>query len=183
MSLLKSDPDAMERGASAPDFSLLNTVDGSTVSLSDFSGKAVCVIFMCNHCPFVIPKFEEIAQLQNDFASKEVVVIGISSNSPEIVADDGPEQMKQVAGEQGFTHYLFDESQEVARAYGAVCTPDPFVFDKQHKLVFHGRINDAMSPDSVATTHDLREVLDKLVANEPIEEWFEPSQGCSIKWK
>ena len=181
MSLLKSDPDALEQGASAPEFSLMNTVTGSTVNLSDFSGKAVVVIFMCNHCPFVIPKFEEIASLQNEFS--DVAVVCINSNSPDIVPEDGPEDMKRVAAEHGYQYYLFDESQDVAKAYGAVCTPDPFVFDKDHKLVFHGRINDAMNPDSVAEQHDLREVLSKVVAGEAVEHWFEPSQGCSIKWK
>jgi len=91
--------------------------------------------------------------------------------------------MQKLAEEKGYKYYLLDETQEVAKAYGAVCTPDPFVFNKEHKLVYHGRINDAMSPDDQPTKHDMREVLDKVLKGDPIDEWFVPSMGCSIKWK
>jgi peroxiredoxin len=183
MSLLKSDQEALAQGAGAPSFSLPNVVDDVTISLEAFKGKIVVLIFMCNHCPFVIPKMDEIAELQNDFKDKDVAVIGINANDPVNYPDDSPENMKRIAEEKGFNYYLFDESQKTAKAYGAVCTPDPFVFDKDHKLVYHGRINDAMAPESEPTKHDLREVLDNLINDQPIETWFEPSQGCSIKWK
>ena len=182
MALLKSNIDALPRGGEAPDFSLLN-VDESTVSLKDFKGKAAVIIFMCNHCPYVKPKMSEIAAIQEDYADKEIAMICINSNDPDYDSEDSFDNMKFVASQKGYKYYLFDETQDVARAYGAVCTPDPFVFDKEHRLVFHGRINNAMSPEDKADKHDLREVLDKLVAGEEITGWFEPSMGCSIKWR
>lgn len=181
MALLKSEL-TLQPGDRAPEFTLKN-VDGAMVSLADFEGKAVVVIFMCNHCPYVKPKMEEIAQLQNDYADKGVVVVGINANDAENYPEDSFENMQEFAKTFGYEYYLFDESQEVAKAYGAVCTPDPFVFDKHHKLVYHGRINDAMSPEDTPSRHDLREVLEKMLAGETVEEWFVPSMGCSIKWK
>ncbi len=182
MVLLKSDVKMLERGASAPKFSLKN-IDENEVSLDDFKGKIVVVIFMCNHCPYVKPKFEEIGAIQKDYSNKGVVVIGINSNDPNYDPEDGFEVMKEIAGRYGYRYYLVDETQEIARAYGAVCTPDTFVFDKNHKLAYHGRINNAMEPNDTVTKKDMREVLDDLVAGEEIVDWFVPSMGCSIKWK
>ena len=182
MVLLKSDARKLKKGDKAPDFSLKN-VDGSMVSLSDFEGKIVVVIFMCNHCPYVKPKMDEIAAIQNDYMDNGAVVIGINSNDPSNYPEDDFENMKKLAAEKGYKYYLVDETQEVAVAYGATCTPDPFVFDKEHKLVYHGRINDQMGPDDEVTENTMRNVLDKVLAGEEVEEWFVPSQGCSIKWK
>ncbi|MBR9699643.1 thioredoxin family protein [Candidatus Woesearchaeota archaeon] len=181
MSLMQSDPKTLEKGSPAPEFSLENT-DGKTVPLSDFKGKPVVIIFMCNHCPYVKPKMDEIAAIQNDYDDKAAVIC-INPNDPDYDPDDSPEQMKKIAAKYGYRYYLFDETQETARSYGATCTPDPFVFDKDHKLVFHGRINDAMNPDDKPTKAVIREVLDKTLKGEDIEEWFQPSMGCSIKWK
>lgn len=181
MALLKSEQ-KLQPGDKAPAFTLKN-VTGSMVRLSDFEGKPVVVIFMCNHCPYVKPKMEEIAAIQNDYADKGVVVIGINSNDAENYPEDSFANMKKFAEDFGYDYYLYDESQDVARAYGAVCTPDPFVFDKDHKLVYHGRINDAMSPGDKVSKRDLREVLDKVLAGESVGDWFVPSMGCSIKWK
>ena len=182
MVLLKSDAKRLQPKDSAPEFSLLNT-DGNTISLTDFKGKIAVIIFMCNHCPYVKPKFDEIAKIQNDYANKKVVVIGINSNDPDYDSEDSFENMKELAEEKGYKYYLVDDTQEIAKSYGATCTPDPFIFDKEHKLVYHGRINNAMEPHDTPTKHDMREVLNKLLAGEKIEEWFVPSMGCSIKWK
>jgi hypothetical protein len=136
---------------------------------------------MCNHCPYVIPKLNEIRELQD--AYDDVDVILINSNDPTDYPEDSFENMQKLAEEKGYKYYLFDETQEVAKAYGAVCTPDPFVFDKDHKLVYHGRIDDAMNPSDHPTKFVMAEVLDKVIAGEEVEEWFLPSQGCSIKWR
>jgi len=182
MVLLKSDTRTLQKGASAPEFSLKN-VDGNVVSLSDFNGKALVVIFGCNHCPYVKPKMDEIAALQNDYLDKDVVVIMINSNDAVNYPDDDFDHMVLLAKEKGYKYYLYDESQEIAIAYGATCTPDPFVFDKDHKLVFHGRINNQMEPSDEVTENTIRIILDKMLAGQEVVDWFVPSQGCSIKWK
>lgn len=182
MALLKSDMAALSKSASAPAFTLQN-IDGTDVSLSDFEGKPVAIIFMCNHCPYVIPKFKEIGELQQEFYSKGIAVLSISSNNADEYPDDSFENMQAIAKKYGFRYYLYDETQDVAKAYGAVCTPDVFVFDKNHRLVFHGRINDAMDPDDIPNVHTLRLVLEGLVNGKEPADWFVPSQGCSIKWK
>ncbi|MBI5389317.1 thioredoxin family protein [Candidatus Woesearchaeota archaeon] len=182
MVLLQSETQMLKKGDTAPDFSLQN-VDGKTVRLSACREKPVVVIFMCNHCPFVKTKFTEIAQLQHDFEKKGVAFLLINPNDADNYSEDSYENMQTLAKEQGYHYYLYDETQEVAKAYGAVCTPDPFVFDKEHKLVYHGRINNAMNPQDKATKHDLREVLDALLLGKAPAQWFVPSQGCSIKWK
>ena len=179
MVLLKSIT-KLNKGESAPDFSLEN-IDDTVTNLSDFKGKAVVIIFMCNHCPYDKPKLQEIADIDNDY--EDVVVIGINSNDPTNYEEDNFENMKIIAKQFGYKHYLVDETQEVAKSYGATCTPDPFIFDKDHKLVFHGRINDSMEPTDPITEKTMRNVLDKLLAGEEITEWFLPSLGCSIKWK
>jgi len=182
MSLLKSDMNKLGKGSKAPDFSLKN-VNDSMVSPSDFKGKNLVIIFMCNHCPYVKPKMDEIAEIQNEYEDKDVVVIGINANDPTDYPEDDFEHMQEIAKEKGYKYYLVDETQEIAQAYGATCTPDPFVFDKEHNLVYHGRINDEMEPGQGITKHDMKEVLDKLTNNKEIENWFVPSMGCSIKWK
>lgn len=182
MTLLKSDCKRLQKGDSAPGFSLKN-VDDSIVNLSDLKGKALVIIFMCNHCPYVKPKMDEIASIQNDYKDKDVVVIAINANDPIDYPEDDFEHMKEIAREKGYKYYLIDETQQVAISYGATCTPDPFVFNKEHKLIYHGRLNNAMEPDDMPTKHDIIEVLDKMIKGKDIEEWFVPSQGCSIKWK
>ena len=182
MVLLKSNIKGLKKGEKAIYFSLKN-VDDKVVKLSDFKGKILVIIFMCNHCPYVKPKMDEIASIQRDYGDKEVIVIGINSNDPDYDAEDSFENMKKIAKQKGYKYYLVDETQETAKDYGATCTPDPFVFDKNHKVVYHGRINDAMNPEDVPKKHDMREVLDKLLAGKEIKEWFVPSMGCSIKWK
>jgi len=181
MVLLRSDSRTLQKGDSAPQFSLKN-VDGTMVGVDDFQGKALVIIFMCNHCPYVKPKMDEIAALQQDYA-EDVVVIGINANDPNDYPEDDFEHMQQLAREKGYRYYLIDETQAVAKSYGATCTPDPFVFDKGHKLVYHGRINDQMEPSDAVTENTMREVLDTMLKGEEVENWFVPSIGCSIKWK
>jgi len=168
------------RGESAPDFTLKN-VDGKKVSLSDFKGQGVVVIFICNHCPYVISKMEEIGQLAKDFS--QFAFICINSNNPHVYPEDSFVNMKKIAKKYDYQYYLVDDSQDIAKAYGAVCTPDPFIFDAHHSLVYHGRINDAMNPEDVPSQYDMRNVLSAMLLNDSIDEWFVPSTGCSIKWK
>ena len=182
MVLLTSDARRLNPGDPAPDFSLKN-VDGKRYSLADFKGRILVLIFMCNHCPYVKAKMDEIAALQRDYEAKGVAVIGINANDPVDYPEDDFAHMQQKAKEKGYRYYLVDETQDTARAYGATCTPDPFVFDRQHRLVYHGRINNQMEPSDAVTEHTMRNVLDKAIAGEKVEEWFVPSQGCSIKWK
>src|SRR3989344_1884060 len=182
MVLLKSDMKKLKPGDAAPHFSLEN-VDGKIVSPTQFRGKVFVIVFMCNHCPYVKPKMDEIAALQRDYEKKGVVVIGINSNDPAHYPDDDFTHMQQLAQAKGYKYYLVDETQDIGKAYGATCTPDPFVFDKDHKLVYHGRINNQMEPTDRVTEHTMRLVLDKVLKCEKVTEWFMPSMGCSIKWK
>jgi peroxiredoxin len=172
-------------GTKAPDFSLPN-VDGQTVSLGDLSGaKALLVVFMCNHCPYVKHVAPGLAQLARDYQARGVAVVGISSNDPSKYPLDSPEQMVQEAENRGYTFpYLFDETQEVAKAYRAACTPDFYVFDKDQRLAYRGQM-DASRPDSgiPVTGADLRAALDALLAGKPVAAEQRPSIGCNIKWK
>lgn len=172
-------------GTSAPDFSLVN-VDGQTVSLSDFEdAPALLVIFMCNHCPYVIHVADGLAQLAQEYVSRGVAVVGISSNDVANYPADSPEQMVAEAEARGYVFpYLYDETQEVAQSYRAACTPDFFLFDGEQKLVYRGQM-DSSRPDSgiPVTGEDLRAALDAVLAGNPPAEEQTPSLGCNIKWK
>ena len=172
-------------GTRAPAFSLPN-VDGSTVSLADFGGaKALLVVFMCNHCPYVIHVAPELAKLAAEYQAKGVAVVGINANDAASHPADSPEQMVHEVENRGYTFpYLYDESQEVAKAYHAACTPDFYVFDKNQKLVYRGQM-DASRPNSGVppTGQDLRAALDVLLAGKPAPASQKPSIGCNIKWK
>ena len=145
-------------------------------------GKPLLIIFMCNHCPYVKVKFETIKKLQSDFPQRNIV--GINSNESINYPEDSFDNMVKVAKEKNFNFtYLHDETQEVAKEYGAVCTPDPYLFDSDLKLVYHGRIDNALSPDATPTKHDMHEAVEALLKGEKVEKEFLPSQGCSIKWK
>jgi peroxiredoxin len=173
----------LRKGDRAPDFELLG-VDDKRYSLSSFSGyDAVLVIFMCNHCPYVKAKVDAINEIQNKFKGK-VAVVGINSNDPVAYPDDSFDNMKKFAKERAINFfYLVDETQQVAKKYGAVCTPDPFLFDKDRRLVFHGRIDNAMKPEDKATEKTMISNIEKLLSGQPIPKDFDPSIGCSIKWK
>jgi peroxiredoxin len=177
-----SSPQVLKTGSRAPDFTLKG-VDGMMHSLQDYKSKATLVVFICNHCPYVKAKISGIVALQSTFKTSELQVIGINSNDPNY-KDEGFDNMLIFANEYKLNFpYLIDESQDVARAYGAVCTPDPFLFNADRRLVFHGRINDALEPEAKPTIPVMENNIRKLLRGERIEKDFDPSIGCSIKWK
>lgn len=173
-------------GTVAPDFTLPDTVSGKDISLKDIqSDKANLIMFICNHCPYVIHVEEELARLAKDYQAKGVNVVAISSNNVEKYPADSPEKMTDYAAKNGFSFpYLYDESQEVARAYDAACTPDFYVFDGEMKLAYRGRLdNSRPNSDTPLTGKDLRAALDAVLAGETVSEVQYPSGGCGIKWK
>ena len=172
-------------GTQAPDFSLPDT-DGRGVALKDFEDKrALLVMFICNHCPYVKHVRDELAQLSRDYQSKGVGMVAINANDVEAYPQDGVEAMRAEKQTAGYLFpYLFDESQETAKAYGAACTPDFFVFDSDRKLVYRGRLDDARPGNGLPVTgRDLRAALDAVLAGQPVAGDQKPSMGCNIKWK
>lgn len=182
--MVKTASTMLPLGTPAPDFSLLN-VDSKTVSLADFAdAKALVVIFMCNHCPFVKHLAPALAEFGRECQAKGVAVVAISSNDVANYPDDSPEQMVHEAENRGYTFpYLYDEDQSVAQAYKAACTPDFYVFDGEKKLAYRGQF-DASRPgnDVPVTGNDLRQAVDAVVAGQPVPEPQMPSIGCNIKW-
>ena len=172
-------------GTPAPGFALPDTA-GNTVSISDFeNAPALLVAFMCNHCPYVKHIRESFVELVKEYQAKGVAVVGINSNDVETYPDDRPELMARDAQTYGYTFpYLYDQSQEVARAYRAACTPDFFLFDSNRRLVYRGQI-DSSRPgnDKALTGEDLRAALDAVLAGEEVSPLQKPSMGCNIKWK
>jgi len=171
-------------GSAAPDFSLEST-HGKTVSLGDFAGKPLLVIFMCNHCPFVKHLRSALAEFGRDFQTRGLAIVGISSNDVEAYPQDGLDQMKVEAQEAGYTFpYLFDGTQAVAKAYRAACTPDFFLFDKCKKLVYRGQFDDSRPKTDIPITGaDLRAACEAVLSGDPVTERQLPSIGCNIKWK
>ena len=174
-------------GTQAPDFSLPDMLSGRMVSLRDIAApKATVVMFLCNHCPYVLYVNDEIVRLAKEYAPKGVGFVGISSNDVDAYPEDAPDKMQAHAGKVGYTFpYLYDESQEVARAYDAACTPDFYVFDGDLKLVYRGQL-DASRPKRnpiPSTGEDLRAALDAVLRGKPPEGIQRPSGGCNIKWK
>ena len=176
----------LDLGTQAPDFSLPDVVTGRKVSLSAFQDKkALLVMFICHHCPFVKHVKAELARLGDDYAAKGVGIVGISSNDPAVAADDSPDGLKRMVAEWNL-HFpvLYDESQSVAKSYNAACTPDFFLFDGGRKLVYRGQLDDSRpSNDKPVTGVDLRGALDALLAGRAIGTTQRPSLGCNIKWK
>jgi peroxiredoxin len=173
-------------GTKAPDFKLINTVDDTQKSLNELKGiTATLVLFICNHCPFVIHETEQLAQLAKDYISKGINCIAISSNNVEKFPQDGPELMKQFAIDNGFIFpYLYDQTQEVAKAYTAACTPDFFLFNKDLKLVYAGQLDDSRPGNGLPVTgKDIREAMDALINDTTVNPNQKPSMGCGIKWK
>lgn len=172
-------------GTSAPDFSLPDT-QGNIVSLGDFKeAPALLVIFMCNHCPFVKHIISDLAELIKEYQTKGVAIVGINSNDVVNFPEDSPKKMAKVAKKAGFTFpYLFDESQEVAKAYRAACTPDFFLFDKERTLVYRGQMDDSRPGNDIPVTGlDLIKALDAVLAGRQVGDVQKPSMGCNIKWK
>ncbi len=173
----------LKTGDLAPDFDLMG-IDDKKHSLNNYKDyEGLLVIFICNHCPYVKAKIEAIKEIHEKFKDK-IAVVGINSNDPVNYPDDSFENMKKTAQEKNMKFdYLVDETQEIAKKYGAICTPDPFLFDKQMKLIFHGRIDNAMKPEDATTEKTMINNLEKYLSGEKIEKDFDPSIGCSIKWK
>ena len=183
--------DVLQRGDDAPDFELPGT-DGEIYTLEHFDDYAgLLVVFTCNHCPYAKAKFDEMNRLADSF--DDVAVVGINPNDAEEYPDDDFETMVERVedGAIQWDAYLRDESQEVAAAYGAQCTPDPFLFentaetgdDSSFQLVYHGRLDDGLNPDDEVTEREMAGHIENLLAGEPVSDDFKPSRGCSIKWK
>ncbi len=172
-------------GTAAPDFRLPDT-SGTIVALADFkSAPALAVLFICNHCPYVKHMQAGLAQLARDYQPRGAAIVAISSNDAQNYPDDSPARMAQEAKSAGYTFpYLYDESQAVAKAYRAACTPDIFLFDAARKLVYRGQFDDSRPGNGVPVTgKDLRAALDAVLAGKPVSARQVPGVGCSIKWK
>lgn len=172
-------------GTPAPDFSLPN-IDGRTVSLADFrDAKALLVMFICNHCPFVKHVADELARLGRDYQAKGAAIVAINPNDIVAHPDDSPEKMKDEAKARGYTFpYLYDATQQVAQAYQAACTPDFFLFDSAHKLAYRGQLDGSRPGNDVPVNGaDLRAALDTLLAGKSVSAEQRASLGCNIKWK
>lgn len=176
----------MPLGTKAPDFKLIDTVTSETVSLENIKGKRGTVImFICNHCPYVVHVNEEIVRLANDYRINGFGFVAISSNDVGNYPEDSPENMLVNAEKNDYTFpYLYDETQEVAKAYDAACTPDFYLFDTDLKLIYRGQLDNSRPGNSIQTNgRDLREALDNVLNNSPQRKNQKPSMGCNIKWK
>jgi peroxiredoxin len=172
----------LKTGQNAPDFKLRG-IDSKTYSLHDFTSKSLLIVFICNHCPYVKARIGDIINLQSKFKNSELQVVGINSNDPNYI-EEGFDNMIKFANERKLNFpYLIDDTQYIAKSYGAVCTPDPFLFDEQRRLVFHGKINDAVEPEMTPKIQVMENNIRKILKGEKIEKDFDPSIGCSIKWK
>lgn len=172
-------------GTSAPDFSLVN-VDSRTLSLADVAGpRGTVVMFICNHCPFVKHVADQLAALGRDYLPQGIGVVAISSNDVATHPADSPEQMVRESEERGYPFpYLFDETQEVAKAYHAACTPDFYLFDADRRLAYRGQLDESRPDSGIPVTGaDLRRAVDAVLAGTPVPEPQRPSIGCNIKWK
>ena len=173
-------------GTEAPDFALPDVTTGRIVRRSDFEdGKALMVMFICRHCPYVRHVRKGLAELGRDYRDRNVGIVAISANDPEAYPDDAPESLAEEAMEAGYTFpYLFDETQEVAKAFAAACTPDFFLFDADRKLAYRGQFDSSRPGSDVPVTgKDLREALDAVLADRPVPQDQRPSVGCTIKWR
>ncbi len=172
-------------GTKAPHFSLPDT-KGDVVSLDDFEdAPALLVVFMCNHCPYVKHVREGLVELTREYMDRGVAVVAINSNDVEAFPADSPERMREEAEKYGYPFpYLYDETQEVAKAYRAACTPDFYVFDEGRKLVYRGQMDGSRPGNAVPVTgEDLRAALDAVLEDRPVPGDQKPSMGCNIKWK
>ncbi len=182
----------LELGTAAPDFALPDT-DGNTVSRGDFAGRPLLVMFICNHCPYVKHVAPELKRVGDDYG-QNVAVVAIQSNDVANYPDDSPAKMKQEKAERGYAFpYLYDESQQVAKAYTAACTPDFFLFDAGHRLAYRGQLDETRphrissgnydDRNGLANGKDLRAALDQVLAGQSVTVEQVPSMGCNIKWK
>ncbi|RMD83605.1 MAG: thioredoxin family protein [Candidatus Dadabacteria bacterium] len=172
-------------GTKAPEFSLPDT-EGKIVSSKDFRGcRAFLVLFICNHCPYVKHVRDELARIGRDYGPKGVGIVAINSNDYRAYPEDSPERMAEEKRQVGYPFpYLIDETQEVAKAYRAACTPDVFLFDSEQRLVYRGQIDDSRPGNGIPVTgKDLRAALDAVLEGRPVPADQKPSVGCNIKWK
>ena len=175
-----------KKGSLAPAFKLPDTISGKSISLKEIQGtKGTVMMFICNHCPFVIHVNSELVNMANEYMSQGFGFVAISSNDVVNYPQDAPDKMKVHAAEVGYPFpYLYDESQEVAKAYNAACTPDLYVFDANLKSVYHGQLDDSRPGNGIPVTgSDIRAVLDALISDTPYLGVEKPSIGCNIKWK
>ena len=182
--MVKTASTMLQLGTRAPEFSLSN-IDSSVVSLADFADKkGLLVVFMCNHCPFIKHLRKELAEFCNEYQGKGLGVVGISSNDVANYPDDSPEKMVEEATDAGYQFpYLYDESQEVAKAYKAACTPDFFLFDADMTLAYRGQFDDSRPGNDLPVTGaDLRAACDLVLSGESVPVEQKPSIGCNIKW-
>ena len=172
-------------GTSAPDFQLPDVVSGNTISLATFSDrKALLIIFMCRHCPFVKHVQQEFYKIQEDYKNRSLGIVAISANDVANYPDDSPDNLKAMAQEFNYEFPVcYDETQEVSKSYTAACTPDFFLFDSDRKLVYRGQLDDSRpSNDKPVTGQDLRAAIDDVLADRPVDSNQQPSIGCNIKW-
>jgi len=183
--MARTESSMLPLGTQAPDFTLTDVVSGRKLSLADFERKdALLVMFICRHCPFVKHLEHALAALGHDYAASKLGIVAISSNDAVAHPADAPEGLAEQAREVGFVFpYLYDETQEVARAYDATCTPDFFLFDKDRKLVYRGQFDGSRPGNDVPVTGaDLRQAIDSVLHDRPISPDQKPSLGCNIKW-
>lgn len=184
MSMAATPSTMAELGRNAPQFALPNVLTGQTVTLGDFEGRtALLVMFICKHCPYVLHVKPALIQLAMDYADQPLGIVSICSNDAERYPDDAPERIAEMARELPFP-LLYDETQEVAKAYRAACTPDFFLFDSQHRLVYRGQLDDSRPGNNRPLTgRDLRAAIDAVLAGKPVKPDQRASIGCNIKWK
>lgn len=183
--MARTESNMMPLGTKAPDFKLVDTKDNERKTLDELKGlKGTLIMFICNHCPFVKHVNAELSQLAKDYISKGIKCIAISSNDVENYPQDSPELMKQNAKENEFIFpYLYDQTQDVAKAYDAACTPDFFLFDENLELVYVGQLDDSRPNNGIPVTgKDIRAAMDALIEGKSISQDQKPSVGCNIKW-
>jgi peroxiredoxin len=180
-------PSQMTRlGSAAPEFTLKDVVIGKTYTLSSFAQKkALLVMFICRHCPYVDHVKSELGRLEKDMRQKDIAIVGISSNDAENYPDDSPASLKEFSLTQGWHFpFLYDETQDAAKAYRAACTPDFFLYDKERKLVYRGQLDDSRPGNGKPLTgNDLRQSIGAVLDDKPVPSVQKPSIGCNIKWK
>jgi peroxiredoxin len=184
--MARTESTMVELGTKAPHFELPDVVSGRTVNLHDFDDKkALLVMFICRHCPYVKHVQQELAQIGKDYQAKSLGIVAICSNDADAYPEDRPESLREQALEVGFNFpYLYDESQDVARAYQAACTPDFYLFDQSRHLVYRGQLDDSRPGNGIPVTgRDLRAAIDAVLNGQPVSAAQKPSVGCSIKWR
>lgn len=182
--MVKTASTMLDLGTPAPDFSLPDTVSGNVISRSDFEGHPLAVWFICAHCPFVVHVQDELANIGKDYADSDLKIVAVCANSVESHPADAPDKLAEQAQSCGFTFpYLYDQSQETAKAYTAACTPDYFLFDAEHNLVYRGQIDDSRpGTDIPVDARDFRAAIDAVLAGQAPAADQKPSMGCNIKW-